>query len=213
MKLIPLPRGGQYGINGRWVNVPATTTAISNLLPRMPEEVQLVDFKLKQKLEYKGHQMTMKVHSQKVLNALEWLMKHNSLYTGISQNSQWERDCEASTLWQYITGQRTSDEQGDIVNSNNDDSRSADIEVPEIVDNNYDNETSEDQAAIDCNAEITAQPFPSCLQLDDIQGATLCVAPGEGQVPKYIITDDNIEVLSFPHLFPTGEGGFHTILQ
>ena len=173
MKLISLPRGGQYGINGPCVNVPATTTAISNLLPQMPEEVQLVDFKLKQKLEYKGHHMTMKVHPQKVLNALEWLMKHNSLYAGISQNSQWERDCEASTLWQYITGQRTSDEQEDIVNSNNDDSRSADIEVPEIVDNNYDNETSEDQAAIDHNAGITTQPFPSCLQLDDIQGGNI----------------------------------------
>ena len=179
----------------------------------MPEEVQLVDFKLKCKLEYKGHHMTMKVHHQEVLNALEWLMKHNSLYAGISQNSQWERDCEASTLWQYIIGQRTSDEQEDIVNSNNYDSRSADVEVPEIVDNNYDNETSEDQAAIDRNVEITTQPFPSCLQLDDIQGATFCVAPGEGQVPKYIITDDNFEVLSFPDLFPTGEGGFHTILQ
>ena len=29
--------------------------------------------------------MTMKVHPHKVLNALEWLMKHNSLYAGISQ--------------------------------------------------------------------------------------------------------------------------------
>ena len=47
MKLITLPRGGHYGINGPSVNVPATTTAISNLFPRMPEEVQLVDFKLK----------------------------------------------------------------------------------------------------------------------------------------------------------------------
>ena len=47
MKLISLPRGGQYGISGPCVNVPATTTAISNLLPQMPEVVQLVDFKLK----------------------------------------------------------------------------------------------------------------------------------------------------------------------
>ena len=33
MKILSLPRGGQYGINGPCVNVPAKTTAISNLLP------------------------------------------------------------------------------------------------------------------------------------------------------------------------------------
>ena len=47
MKLIALPKGKQCSINGLCVNVPAKTKGVTDFLPQMPEEVQLVDFKLK----------------------------------------------------------------------------------------------------------------------------------------------------------------------
>ena len=90
MKLTALPKGKQSSINGPCVNVPANTNAVVDLLLQMPEEVQLVDFKLKYKLTYKGHHMSMKVSPRKNLAALKWLKPHNTLYTNININHEWE---------------------------------------------------------------------------------------------------------------------------
>ena len=46
MKLVALPKGKQCSIIGPHMNVPAKTNAVTDFLPQMPEEVQLVHFKL-----------------------------------------------------------------------------------------------------------------------------------------------------------------------
>ena len=63
--------------------------------------------------------------------------------------------------------------------------------------------------ASDHDAEISTQPYSSCLQLDAIEGGTFCTAPAKDQKPMYILTDNDFEVLSFPDLFPTGDGGYY----
>ena len=35
-------------------------------------------------------------------------------------------------------------------------------------------------------------------------------APGENNIPKYILLDNDFEVLAFPDLFPYGSGGYHS---
>ena len=35
-------------------------------------------------------------------------------------------------------------------------------------------------------------------------------APGENDIPKYILLDNDFEVLAFPDLFPYGSGGYHS---
>ena len=49
--------GGHYKINGPPVNVPATLDQVIDMLPRMPDQLQLHALKLKRKLEYKSHYM------------------------------------------------------------------------------------------------------------------------------------------------------------
>ena len=34
-------------------------------------------------------------------------------------------------------------------------------------------------------------------------------APGENNIPKYILFDEGFEVLAFPDFFPYGEGGYY----
>ena len=34
-------------------------------------------------------------------------------------------------------------------------------------------------------------------------------APGENNIPKYILLDNDFEVLAFPDLFPYGGAGYH----
>ena len=49
--------GGHYKINGPPVNVPATLDQVIDMLPHMPDQLQLHALKLKCKLEYKSHYM------------------------------------------------------------------------------------------------------------------------------------------------------------
>ena len=35
-------------------------------------------------------------------------------------------------------------------------------------------------------------------------------APGKNNIPKFILLDDNFEVLAFPDLFPDGTGAYHS---
>ena len=56
-------------------------------------------------------------------------------------------------------------------------------------------ELAEEQAAADHNAEFTTWPYSSCLQLDDVEGGTFCMAPAEGNIPKYILIDNDFSVV------------------
>jgi hypothetical protein len=102
MKILALPKGGQYGINGSCVNVPAKLDAICNLLPRLPEDVQFIPFKLKRKLQFKGHHMMNYINPTKVMNALIWLKQHNHLYQQIDINMNWELDIQQNNLWECV---------------------------------------------------------------------------------------------------------------
>ena len=264
MKIVGLPRGGQRGIHGQCVNVPSSLKAITTLLPRLPEEVQLVHIKLKRKLEYKGHHMSMKIRPNRILGALQWLIDNNPLYETVEVDPDWEEKCEESPLWEHLVPQKKSVEKavdddlttddveyvqkgkenktehkketyqgGNIKKYNNKNiqkkgsySQVEDTEISEYSDSDNvermkenqgqissesdDEEFQQDQAAVDRNAEITAQPSATCIQLEDIEGAMFSVAPGEGNTPKHILMDDDFEVLSFPDLFPSGRNGFNT---
>ena len=104
MKLIALQKGKQFCINGPCVNVPAKTNVVVDLLLQMPEEVQVVDIKLKCKLAYKGHHMSMKDSARKSFAALKWLKQHNTLSAKININHEWEQKCASNELWQFLTG-------------------------------------------------------------------------------------------------------------
>ncbi len=78
-------------------------------------------------------------------------------------------------------------------------------------DSTDDEDYQRDQAATDSAAEITCQPFASCVQLDDIEGSIFSIAPAEGNKPKYILSDEDFEILSFPDKFPSGKGGYYHV--
>ena len=222
MKLVALPKGGQYGIQGPCVNVPSTVTAITNFLPRLPDQVQVIDFKLKRMLKYKGHHMHSKICPEKVIKALLKLKDIHPAYKNISLNSNWEEECndKCEELWKHLcatnpmpecqTVSSTSENTCSIVQREKRTSRHAkpqsdvDAEQEDIL------QLAADQQAADRNRQHVLQPFPTLLELDEIEQSTFSVAPGEGKQPKYIITDENFETLSFPDLFPTGVGAFPT---
>ena len=213
MKLVSLPRGGQYGINGPCVNVPAELTTICTVLPRLPQEVQLVHFKLKRRLKYKGHHMSAIIRPRAILDALFWLKENNPLYKDIVINDNWEEQCRTHELWNILTGQSSlPQESAETQNVHIDISMHCDRRSrPSDQDDSEQQELQQDQDAADRAAEHTLQPFDSCLQIDDIERVAFSIAPGEGQKPKYILTDEGFETLGFPDLFPYGIGDFHSV--
>ena len=70
-------------------------------------------------------------------------------------------------------------------------------------------ELIEDQAAINHRQELTGDPLPSVLQIENIENQIYQCAPGENNIPKYMLLDNDFEVLAFPDLFPYGSGGYH----
>ena len=90
--------GGHYKINCPPVNVLSTLDQIVNILPCMPNQLQLHPLKLKRKLEYKSHYMYDMICKDKVIGAIMWLKQHNIHYANVTINSEWGDDIQSSDL-------------------------------------------------------------------------------------------------------------------
>ena len=51
--------------------------------------------------------------------------------------------------------------------------------------------------------ELTGDPLPSVVQFENVENLTYQSASMENTIPKYIILDNDFELLAFPDLFPT----------
>ena len=69
--------------------MPATLDHVLDILPRMPNQLQLHPIKLKRWIQYKSHYMYDMVRRDKIIGALVWLKHHNTHYTCISVNTDW----------------------------------------------------------------------------------------------------------------------------
>ena len=72
-----------------------------------------------------------------------------------------------------------------------------------------DNELLEDQAALDRRQNMIADPLPTVVKFDNIENCIFNCAPGENNLLKYVLLDDDFELLAFPDLFPYGYGGYN----
>ena len=73
MKMVALPSGKQRCIHGPAVNVPSSPSKVDTVctvLPCLPSETELIPFKLKRKMAYRGHYMHDYISPEKVLTAL-----------------------------------------------------------------------------------------------------------------------------------------------
>ena len=80
----------------------------------------------------------------------------------------------------------------------------------DVGDSKADRELAEDQVAIDHKQDTTGDPLPSVVQFDSLENVIYNCVPGENNIPRYILLDDDFEVLAFPDLFPYGYGRYHS---
>lgn len=76
IKMVALPSGKQWSIQGPAVNVPSKLDSLCTMLPRLSTQRELIALKLKQKLKYKGHYMYDYVSPEKLM---KWLKANNPL--------------------------------------------------------------------------------------------------------------------------------------
>ena len=111
MKILALHRAGShFKINGPCVNVPTTLSRVCELLPRLPDEAQLIPMKHKWKIEYKGYHMYGSIRKEVVMNAVKWLRENSEHYKDIELNNLWDDEwmqSEFDTLLQPTTTQET----------------------------------------------------------------------------------------------------------
>ena len=77
-------------------------------------------------------------------------------------------------------------------------------------DEETDSDLQEEQAYLDCKQEMTGNALPSVVQIENLENHIYQCAPGENNIPKYILLDEDFEVLAFPDFFPYGEGGYYS---
>ena len=87
----------------------------------------------------------------------------------------------------------------------NEESVSEQIESEQVA-----TELVEDQAEINRRQETTGDPLPAVVQFDNLENVVFNCAPGENNIPKYILLDEQFEELAFPNLFPYGSGGYYS---
>ena len=197
----------------------------------MPSDLQLHPVKLKHKLEYKTHYMYDMICRDHVMSAITWLKEHNSHYENIKLNEHWYSDIAAGDFSLQL------DESDNHITMNEDiahkqsqnmtdiskvTQQTDNTQVPyttEITSTNVENintqndedtEEAEEQIAINCRQELTGDPLPTVVQYENLENQIYQCAPGENNIPKYILLDNDFEVLAFPDLFPYGSGGYHS---
>ena len=73
-----------------------------------------------------------------------------------------------------------------------------------------DTELTEDQPAIDRKQELIGDALPSVVQFNNMENYIFQYAPGENNIPKYVLLVNDFEVLAFPDLFPYGSCGYNS---
>ena len=156
---------------------------------------------------------------------------HNSHYENITLNEHWYSDIAAGELSLQLDksdncititediAHKQSQNMTDIskVTQNADNTQvpytteitSTNVENIDTQ-NDEDTEEAEEQIAINHRKELTGDPLPTVVQYENLENQIYQCAPGENIIPKYILLDNDFEVLAFPDLFPYGSGGYHS---
>ena len=198
----------------------------------MPSELKLHPMKLKHKLEYKSHYMYDMICRDRVISAITWLKEHNSHYTNIKLNEHWYNDISGKELSVQIdendncitvTDDAVLDQPLQKENTSKDKLNKEDNQqlftkqtesthgkTMNTESHDEDTELVEEQTAVNHRQALTGDPLPSVVQFDNLENQIYQCAPGENNIPKYILLDNDFEVLAFPDLFPYGGGGYHS---
>ena len=185
-----LPVGGQYSMRGGICHVPIEISPLVDKLPRTLNSEEVINIKIKRKLEYKHCYISENIRPLKVVTAINYLLQNSDLYNqyNIKLNNDWLHNIE-NNINQLNKGidmiSRTR--KHDTSQNNNEQS----------VDNVLNAETGDSDSDSDGD---NAPPIHTMLDQQKLNSnKTMIFAPGEGKTP--IFADSDIEYICFPTIF------------
>jgi hypothetical protein len=215
MKVYALPRGGQRGVHGGIVNVPANLTKIQQLLPRQLHLRESITINLSRRVCFRGTFKTSGCWPARVVQQLQYLCSTELYKTlEVTLDKSWlplaDTQLSEELLQASLASEATSlegvesalDEQLDVAT------------IGEIVEKKVCSADEEDtlrrnrdevgEYSVDGAAE---QRNVSPTMLDQLNSAeeflnqALIVAPGEGMTPIRLFMDKHCEEASFPNIY------------
>ncbi|XP_066930030.1 uncharacterized protein [Clytia hemisphaerica] len=210
MFIVPKHKGGQQGLKGQCVMVPANLDKIQKILPRVCSDEFLISLALKRRLTDSVNKQNIRPAS--VANALE-KFEINKFYENVVPNSKWEDESLRSDpeLWRLLTDKNAKPQDDESDSDDNIEGNNNDLEK-QISDKGSSQPTllyNIDGAMISSNeaVEIThRQSLSSEISSDQIVN----IAPCENELPVSFYSEPDWEALAFPGHYPDAKNYFNS---
>jgi hypothetical protein len=222
MKIAALPRGGQKGVTGGVINVPADVEAtMQRLLPLNLEDGRLVAVQLKRRLMYRTVERSQLVSPSRMVAALVELKGLNRHYVDvkIKEPAAWEKEvAEDSPLFADHFVQ-PADEPAPPASGDPPADEPSDAEDSEEEELELELGPGRKPLPVRTMVDAVLMPVagPPIGDVNKIAAAqarqkrqVLAVAPSEGKRPLPLFLDPEVEELAFPTLFPSASNSART---
>ena len=198
-KIFLLPKSRWSAMKDKQINIPITSDRINETLeklPRTPQNAGLIGVELKRKLEYKNIHKHQLINPHKLFDFIEKAKgSGNPYYQDVSTFETYQHRCSKTDKLGYnlVFGDGDNDEaQEEDVQTISDENITDDKLIDEILEDEYE--------AKDSVKKFQFQYNNSIVMTDKFPEVSVSVAPGEDQVPKKLLFDENWDVMAFPSL-------------
>ena len=222
-KIYQLPKSRWTALKDKVVNIPINEDSILNTLeqlPRTPEAAGLIGVALKRKVQYKNSHQQQLINSEKLFRMLEKLkLNKNPHYQFYDDFNTYQNRCRITDPTGYmvlfeddvneqlspVDGKQLSELVDELEMETNNKRDDVDAEEKEDFDLQTSDPVKKFQFVYNESLCMTSK-YPEISSFSD--KTCIEIAPGEGQVPKDIMSDENWDVKAFPHLHnPDGSNG------
>ncbi|XP_066926766.1 uncharacterized protein [Clytia hemisphaerica] len=204
MFIVPKHKGGQQGLKGQCVMVPANLDKIQKVLPRVCTDEFLISLALKRRLSDKSSVNKQNIRPAFVTKALQRLVEVNKFYENIAPNYRWEDESLRSDpeLWSLLTDQNAQPQEDESDSDDNIEGNDNNLER-QMKNNNSSQPTllyDIDGAAISSEKaiDITLQQSTTDISSDQVVN----IAPCENEIPVSFYSEPDWEALAFPAHYP-----------
>ena len=193
-KIFLLPKSRWTALKDKLINVPITDDKVNETLqefPRTPQDAGLIGVQLKRMKNMKNSHSQQLINPDRIFRFLQKVKdKRNPHYDNVESYETYQKRCRDNDIEGY-----------QLVFGEDEDSEIEDEEEKE--DNDYEgliaDEKEEEEYLTKDPVKKHQMSYDKSVCMSD-KYPEITVAPGEGQTPKGITSDENWDVKAFPHL-------------
>ena len=212
MFIVPKHKGGQQGLKGQCVMVPAKLDKIQKILPRVCSDEFLISLALKRRLTDKSSVNKQNIRPAFVTKALQELVEVNKFYENVIPNLRWQDESLRSDpeLWSLLTDKNAPLQNDESDSDDNIEGNDHKLEK-QINEKGSSQPTllyNIDGAMISSEEAISIAHKQSSSEISSDQ--IVNIAPCENEVPVSFYSEPDWEALAFPGHYPDAKNYFNS---